>query len=88
MKQIIVYDNLLNNKKIPDSLKDLFKERYKKGLETYGCPLMTGDERDTLKDIKEEIADAIMYSHKFTLETGELEFDNLTKVLMNILEIL
>ena len=87
MPQIAVYKNLLGNQKIPESLKPLFEERYKKGLETYGKPLTTDDGRDSLQDLKEELADAVLYSHKITLESGILEQDNLTGILIHILKL-
>ena len=86
MTQISVYKNFLDNGKMPPSLKSLFEERYKKGLETYGKPLMTEDGRDSMKDLKEELADAILYAHKITLETGNLDRDYLTRLLIQILE--
>lgn len=42
--------------------------RINKGQQTYGRPLTTGDGRDTLWDLYEEMLDAVMYCRKLIAE--------------------
>lgn len=44
------------------------KERYEKGLETYGTPLQTFNGRDCLEDLMEELLDGLMYTIQAMLE--------------------
>lgn len=43
-----------------DVLQQLF-QRYEFGLQKYGTPLMSNDGRDAVKDVNEELLDAIQY---------------------------
>ena len=49
----------------------LLLQRRQFGVEKYGQPLMSNDGRDSLKDLEDEILDALAYSHKIIL-AGEV----------------
>jgi len=45
-------------------------ERREFGIEKYGQPLMSRDGRDSLKDLEDEMLDALAYAHKIVM-SGE-----------------
>jgi len=67
---IVKEDVSLSNltKKESKFISSFLKERYKKGLETYGQPLITNNKRSAIQDLLEEILDGMMYSKQAELE--------------------
>ena len=49
----------------------LLKKRDKQGWKNYGKPMTTFDDRDTLQDAIEEVADLLVYLVKLDLEVKE-----------------
>lgn len=61
----------------------LSKERDAFGQEKYGQPLMTGDGRDTIKDITDELGDGNHYLYKaimMKLEVSDQDKERLTEL--------
>lgn len=56
-------DKIENKSYNSEVLQELVK-RYEFGLSKYGIPLMSDDGRDSVRDINEELLDAIMYTIK------------------------
>lgn len=65
---INVYESLIGNYEVD---KNALEKRLRKGIETYGTPLMTNNGRDAANDLIEELLDAIMYAHQLELEHPE-----------------
>ena len=47
---------------IPPRVLDLMRERRQVGIDRYGAPLQRGNGRDGLRDLLEELLDAVAYS--------------------------
>ena len=47
---------------IPPRVLDLMRERRQVGIDRYGVPLQRGNGRDGLRDLLEELLDAVAYS--------------------------
>jgi hypothetical protein len=47
---------------IPPRVLDLMRERRQVGIDRYGVPLQRGNRRDGLRDLLEELLDAVAYS--------------------------
>lgn len=56
-------------------LAELLEARHRFGLEKYGQPLRTSDGRDTVSDLKQELADAVMYARKAELNDEPVDED-------------
>ena len=55
-----------------DNCFDVLESQYKKGYEKYGRELTTFNDRDSAKDLLEEIIDAIQYATQLEMERNEL----------------
>jgi len=64
--------NPLSHPALPGVL-DLLRSRSAKGVRTYGRPLATHNGRDALEDLREELADALMYVEQLYRERADLE---------------
>jgi len=65
-----------------ESASDLVTQRDIFGRNKYGQPLMSGDGRDGLEDLKQEIGDALQYAFKCRINGREIKDEILPLVLV------
>ena len=49
---------------VRDGIRELLAERKRIGFERYGSYLQAGNQRDWLRDLREELADALVYARQ------------------------
>lgn len=75
---------LIDRYDAPQDLLDLFEERRVKGLLEYGRPLCVNNGRSALRDLVEELVDAINYAQQALMEKKSLN-DDVIKLLLTVL---
>ena len=63
-----VAPDLYDQIELSENLRALLDQRVKLGQERYETLLMTGNGRSALRDLLEEVADAVFYAHQLVME--------------------
>lgn len=71
---------MTNREVLPEVLNDLRDRVEVRGMKTYGKPMFTGDGRDGMVDLYEELLDACCYIKKVLMEREDAGMPNSTLI--------